>query len=434
MGRDRQHKRFSPSQAERFTACIGSTLRIESAPPRDPTPYQLEGILAHEILEEAVRTFKINAAELIQDRMDLGEEIEIGVKFGVNTALDYIWGVYDELETLYGDTKIFVETFVNPPVSSAPDEAGGFCDVAIYSQNSRKLYIIDYKHGYVTKAVEGNAQASQYAAGFLFGEGSPVKADEIDEVILVIIQPNAFHPMGEIREWRVNPAVIFDYLMDLDAVIEKAQDPSAVLTPGYQQCRFCPVRSTCPALEASGLAIINPELQSYKDVAESHMPAPRTLDVNRLSYIKQMLPLLKAWIADIDDHVNTLVKSGITVPGFKEVQAYGKREWYGDKLEIGKKLAALAGVPVEEVYVHKLINITDADKLVANAFKDRVGRSRKKQAAEEANKMLAYLTTKKETADTTVVAVTDPRPPVDKASRAFGGIAGLISPPPTERN
>lgn len=432
MTQERTHKRFSPSQAERFTACLGSTNRLAITPPREPTEYQLDGIKAHEVLDVAIKNKLTTANDAIQETIYLFDDFEPGFKGSINTALDYVWDIVDELDLMYGDVQIFNEVEVNPPVASAPDEAGGFCDIAIYSKLGRILYVIDYKHGYVTKAVNGNAQALQYAAGFLFGENSPIKVEDVDTIVLTIIQPNAFHKDGECREWRIAPGEVFDYLMKLDGIIEASLRDDAPLTPGYQQCRFCDCRSTCPALAASNLALINPELKDVRELAQSKLPSPHTMDVQRLSYIKQSIPLLKAWMKDVEDHVSQLVKSGTAVPGYKEVQAYGAREWYGDKIEIAHKLASLCDVPVEQVYAPRLINITDADELIVETFKSRAGRGKKKQAAEEANRMLAYLVIKKDNPNTTVVSNSDPRPPVSKAYAAFGGIAGIIPPPPTQ--
>src|SRR5690606_39056720 len=116
---------------------------------------------------------------------------------------------------------------------------------------------------------------------------------------------------------------------------------------------------------------------------------PRTIDINRLSYIKQMQPILKGWLDAVDQHIQQIMRSGLEVPGFKLAETQARREWYldGKTAEddiatanaIATKLAALIGTSPVDMFRTKLITITDAEKMVVDAFKARVGRGKKKQ-------------------------------------------------------
>lgn len=438
---DREHKLFSPSQSERFILCPGSVNLIRRTLPRGPTEYSLEGTVAHTVLEAGLRNECENATQAIDNSIYCmtPEVFDVDFKAAINDALDYIWELYWNLEYQYGDCVIYIERFVNPPVASAPGEAAGFCDVAIYSPSARRLWVIDYKHGVgVPKDVDDNTQAKQYAAGFLFEENAMVDPANIDIVTLVIIQPRAFHPKGPIREYNASVAEIYEYLGKLDEHIELCLQPDAPLVPGYDQCRFCPARDQCPAAEKHALAIPGTNFKDVKDVTVPKLPHLNTLDVDRISYIMQMWPYIKLWYEGVESRAEELMRLGNRVPGFKLVEAQARREWFpshGEKPdEFAARLAASIGCEVDEIYPRKLITITEAEKKIVEAFKSRVGRGRKKQAAEEAAQTFAYFTLKKSSGNLTMVSDEDARPAVDKAIMSFSGIAGLIPQPPTTKD
>lgn len=438
---DREHKMFSPSQAERFILCPGSVALIKRTPPREATAYALEGTVAHTVLEAGLKNECVNATQAIDNSVYCMSPDVFTVEFkaAINDALDYIWDLYWTLEYQYGDCALYIERFVDPPVASAPGEAGGYCDVAVYSPSAKRLWVIDYKHGEgVAKSAEDNAQAKQYAAGFLFEDNAVVDPTNIRVVTLVIIQPRAFHPDGPVREYNTTVAAIHEYLFQLDEKIELCLQPDAPLVPGVEQCRFCPARDQCPAAEARALAIPGTDFKKVKDVVVPKLPQVNTLDVDRLSYIMQMWPFVNMWYNGVSSRVEELMRSGVQVPGFKLVEAQARREWHPSPREtmdeFAARLAAYVGCDIEELYPRKLINITDAETKIINAFKSRVGRGRKKQAAADAAQSFAYFTLKKSSGKLTVVSDDDSRPAVDKAIMSFSGIAGLIPQPPTLRN
>jgi len=430
-GRDREHKQFSPSRSETFFKCPGSVNLLARLPAREQSIYADEGTIAHEVLEAGLSNRCINATQAIEASIHCCEDFDVEFKGSINDALDYVWQLMEDVNKEFGDAILYVERFVNPPVAAAPGEAAGYCDIAVYSAKARRLWVIDYKHGKgIAKAALGNTQVKQYAAGFLFEDNAVVNAAYIDLVTMVIIQPRAFHPDGEIREYDTTPAVLFDYIMELDEAIELCQDPSAPLIPGDEQCRFCDARSSCPAIQALVVNAVNPAWSRIEDVKQVQLPDIKSLDINRLSYALQMSDIISIWINGVKGHADELLRSGIPIPGFKLVEVHPKRKWYGDDEEdIAKRLAATIGCPVDEVWTRKLITITDAEKLIKESFKKRVARNRRKQAAEEATQTFAYFTLKQSSGTTTMVPNDDPRPAADKVAQAYSGIAGLISPP-----
>ena len=427
---EREHHEYSPSQSERFFLCEGSVNLLRRTANRVPSPYALEGTIAHEVLEAGLTNRCANATQAISESIHFESEFDDEFKSCINDALDYVWNLLDELNAKYGDAELYVERKVVPPTENMPGEAAGYCDIAIYSAKARQLWVIDYKHGVgIAKAVIGNTQVKQYAAGFLFEDNPAVDPANVDMVTLVIIQPRAFHPDGEIREYITTPAALFDYLMELDEKIEACEKISAPLTPGIDQCRFCEARSTCPAVEETALASINSAFRSVRDVTQTMLPDPKSLDINRLAYAMNVASMVSLWLKAVESHVEELLRSGVDVPGWKMVETKASRKYYGDHTELAKQISALAGVPIEEVYPHKLISITDAQQLVVDAFKARASRGKKKIAAEEAKKMFAFFTLKQSSGNVTLVSADDPRPATNKAALSFNNVPLL--PPPT---
>lgn len=432
MEEEREHKRFSPSRSEQFILCRGSGNLLGRVPPTLDDQYTIEGNKAHRVLEAGLRAKAQNAQEAISASPYAQEKFSADFRSAINTALDYVWNTIDTIDLIYGDAVLFIETEVNPPIDSAPGEAGGFCDIAIHSAKGRLLYVVDYKHGVgISKAVQGNTQVKQYAAGFLFDERKFVDSNNIDVVTLVIIQPRSFHPDGDIREYNTTVFEIYDYLIYLDGVIEEALKPDAPLTPGETQCRFCAARFSCPALALKSIQVLNPHATAVEQVSRSKLPEPSSLDLQRLSYIKQMKPLVMQWFKGVEDAVETMMLSGVAVPGLKIVEAKPVRRWYGPEKDRILKLASVIGVSDFDLYDVVPKVLTDVEAMMIDAFKSRVGKGNKRRAAEDARQYFAYFTDKASSGKLTVVEESDPRPAFDRALKAFGHIQPVLQPPTT---
>lgn len=426
---EREHREFSPSKSERFFLCAGSANLIRTLPARERTKYAEDGDIAHTVLEAGLKTYATNATQAIAASKYRDVQFDNHWKGAINTALDYIWGVYELINAAYDDVEIYIENFVNPPINSAPGEAAGYCDIAIFSRRARWLGVIDYKHGEgIAKAAVGNTQVKQYGAGFLFDERSPIKPQDVDRVTLTIIQPRAFHPEGEIRETNTTPAELWNYLQVLDKQIAYCLTPTAPLTPGVDQCRFCEARSSCPALAAQVLGGINPNWKRIEDVTKGTLPDLKQLNVQQLAYAKNAFELLRIYMNGVDTHVQELLHAGHHVPGWKLVEADAQREFYEmDKPERVKALAALAGVKESELYSTKMKGIIEIENMIVDSFKSRVSRSRRQQAAADAKRAYAYFTLKQSSGKLTVAREDDPKPAVNKAERMFAGVN--VQPP-----
>lgn len=445
---ERTHRRYSPSQADRFFACRGSNNLLKRVPVRPTSPYAQEGTNAHEVLEAALKNGERNAqvahenwTTLFFETLDDGQN---EFYLSIQIALDHIYSILDA----HPDAVMWVERFVDPPLTSAPGEAGGYCDVAIFVPSLRVLFVIDYKHGAgVAKAVKGNNQPLQYAAGFLYEDNALVDPADVDSVVLCIIQPRAFHHDGIIREHEITPFEVWEYLEELEEVILDCEREDAPLTPGEDQCRFCDARTLCPARETMALQVANSAFTQITQVNAPSLPEPTAMDMERLARIRFHAPTLRKFLDDVDRHCDELARGGHHVPGAKLVETQAKRKYYGDDTEVARKLAAMLGEreadaameayrevmkrhPVlARIFNQKIIPITSAEKLIVEEYKRRVGRGRKKKAAEEAKQAFAFLTLKQSSGSLVLVDEDDPRPAVNRVQNTFGQIAGAIPAP-----
>lgn len=432
---ERQHRRFSPSQAERFFVCKGSTKFLETVPARPDSPYAIEGTTGHEVLEAGLANRCRTAVEAHAQSIHFAVELdkEHGGPYenfymSINVALRYVWGIIEDNP----GAIMWLERRVCPPVANAPGEADGFCDIIIWCPVSGVLYVIDYKHGAgITKSVIENKQVKQYGAGVLFEDNPVVDFGDVDVVTLVIVQPRAFHKDGMIREIEVSPWSLYEYLDELDAVIEENLAPGAPLVPDdggktTDHCRFCDGNTLCPAREAKALAplaAVSSKLIAIEDVKEAMFPAPSSMDLLKLARIRAASKMVKRWLKDVEAHCEELLRGGHEVPGSKLVEVQARREVYGDEATFARKAAALANVPVEELYTPpQLIGMPAIEGLIVEEFKSKVGRGNKNKAAEQARKSFAFLTIKKSSGNLTVVDDTDPRPAVN---RKTGGLAQI---------
>lgn len=410
----REHAKYGASSAHRWMKCHASIKLAETLPTPPASQWATDGTEAHKLLEFALKNKYRSAREasIMADRSDDEDRCD-----AVQIALDY---VYDILDT-HSDALLFVEKRFKFP-SVVTNDAFGTNDILIVIPDLELMHVIDYKHGAgIPVEVHENKQLLVYGTGAYFNEEIP----KTDTLVLTIIQPRAFHPLGPIREWTIGFERLETFLDEFDQAVLECESESAAFNPGKEQCKWCPALLNCKAIEEKSLQIARQDFNSVKQVSVKTLPDPGSIPVDRLAYIMQSADLLRQWLSEVEDYAYQHATQGGYVPGFKLVEAQAKRVWYGKDEEIAAQLMLLAGASIDEVMPRKLINITSADKLVKEAFKKRDETVKAKDAAEAAKISLAKLTIKDTSGKLSLVPDTDRRPAAQLGSDAFKGVQVL---------
>lgn len=397
------HATYSGSGIHRLLAgCYGAVRLARTVPPPPPTKWQEEGTAAH---------------------ADLQHHVENGAGFGashpgVQIALGYVRSL--KPTTVLSEQRVIFPQRVVPPI-----ECSGTLDVLVIA--GRRAWVIDYKDGageFVD--VEENAQLLFYAYAALHG-----RLHEFDEITLTIIQPNISY--GEpIREYRTSPLELLEFAVRVEHAIEQAERLHAPLLPG-DHCKFCPAAPVCDARERSALAVMSGgAADKVRDWQPASLPKPDTLDVARLGEIVIKAPAIRTWLKAVEDYTEARAVAGeIVVPGCKVVEAGARRRWADDTTATLYGLGALA-FPAQDaddnevlrtLAPRKLIGITEAEKLVIEAAALGVEDAGERRAAiAKAKEAFSALTVKGSSGALSLVPLSDPRPPVNRAAKHFGGV------------
>ena len=406
------HATYSGSGIHRLLAgCYGSVRLARTVPPAPPTKWQEEGTAAHTELER----------RLLGGR-HTREQAREGA---VGVAYAYVQDRLREAEhegTQQREHRVYFPQLIVPR-----DECSGTLDVMVTAD--RRAWIIDYKHGageFV--AAEENAQLMFYAWAALHD-----RLHLFDEITLTIIQPNSWQDGEPIREYKTDALELFDFSRRVIHAIEQAERLHAPLLPG-EHCKFCPAAPVCDARERDAIATMSGARPlSVREWQPADLPKASDLDLGRLGQIVTKAGAIRSWLKTVEDYAEARALAGeIEVPGCKVVEAGARRKWLGDEDVADALVRMLVGgdayeevdlAATNQVYPRKLIGITEAEKLVVEAATRGLNDAGEKRAAiARAKEAFSALTTKESSGALSLVPLSDPRPPVNKAAKHFGGV------------
>jgi len=422
---ERSHALYSASGAKRWTHCHASVRAALAAPKRPSSPYAMDGTEAHELLDFAL-------SQRISDAYEAFAMYDFNWTFRADTFPERIASVQMALDEIYAilaahpDAILYNEmklTFVN---TSAAD-AGGHVDVAIYVPSLDLLYVIDFKHG-AGVAIDLYREDGGYDEQLLMY--AVMTADNLlmdlrVNVVLVVIQPRAFHKLGPIREAGLPPDYLIGASAYFDTHIELCEADHVDYVPG-EWCRWCDAATTtCQAIEAVTASSLAVNFRTVQDVRAAALETPANLSIDRLSYILQMMPIAKIFFKQVEQHARQLLMHGYYFDDWKIVEAQRKREYdlqNYTEVDIASSLMRLTGKTLDGVYPRQLIPITEADKLVSKHFRDSAPAGKKRHAATEGKDKLAELTVKDTSGTYKLVRMSDRRPAVHPAKIMFRSV------------
>ncbi len=440
---ERQHSELAASATARWWNCPGSVALSRGIPPEPPTIHAQRGTAAHEVAEMCLRSG--------QDAIEYVGRTVNGIEFDAELA-DGVQVYLDDCRSLIPNTILpsamqvevqFDLATLNPPVPMF-----GTADFVAYVPVWRKLYVKDYKNGFLHVPAD-MPQLRYYALGAVLALG-PSKP--VGEVEVTIVQPNG---TGEpVRRATFDAVELTEWSLELIERAEATQRPDAPRVVGAW-CRWCPARGVCPTRAAEALAVAQIEF------ADAVLPADTALcsvcrepqqatpsgtsccnghggaDEARLAVVPPPVAILtpeqvgallrrveavEAWIDDLRKGALAELKAGRAVPGWKLVNNRPSSVW------LDRDDAVLALEAVHDIDPWQPLSPAQArealrDKLHAAALAVHTGGKKptKKAAEEAARALLAPLI---RTASTGVVLApdSDPRPAVLAGGSEFDAL------------
>jgi hypothetical protein len=326
----------------------------------------------------------------------------------VEIALDYV----SNLRLLYPDLIVESEIdVVFPQKVVAADRAGGVVDIFCYSPSARAYWIIDYKHGVEHVEAEDNKQLLFYITCIMW-HISYVECKG------VIIQPNSLVDPKP-RHISVEVWQIIEFQDKIEQAIRICESDNPHLVAG-SHCRLCKCAAVCPELEKGALAVV-PGGAIYRS-----LPAPADIGLERCANILSASDILKTWLKAVEGYCYARAAEGQHVPGFKLVNARGRRQWIEDEARIVHEIEDMTKYDVNVVNglrPAKLLPLTEAEKLVLDSVRRQHTAMTQEKAVEDARKRLAFLTVKTPSSTVTLVPESDPRPSLKRgAAEDFSGV------------
>lgn len=325
-----QHSRIvGGSTAKRVINCPGSVALVDKMPPQPSSKYADEGTLLHDTIADILdgkgtvtdylgRTH--NDIVLTQDLIDRKLNVALAALMEVDPKLEMEYAV--ESRVGFGDLL--------PDVFGSTDLLGRIGDRAI---------VLDWKFGDgVPVEAEENAQLLFYAAAAKRTPQTAWAFENASEVELVIVQPPS------IKRWLTTLDRIKAFEDQLVAAVKVALKPDAPLAAG-EHCRWCAAKPVCPVMTGA----VDRALKAKIDL----MP------VDQIGHYLDQLPMIEAFLKDLQQLAHGLMEEGKTIPGWKLVNKRATRQWVDED----KAVAFMTQVGVEP-FEEKLISPAAAEKVL----------------------------------------------------------------------
>ena len=360
---EKTHAQLGPSGWDRWSNCAGS-VHLSAGLSNKSSYYAAKGTAAHEIADRCLRDechpmvfngqmFQVEGYDIVVD-----EEM-------VDAVNDYLGIVYNLIDIDRGDI-LFPEQQV--PIGHLTGEIGaeGTSDCIGITNDGKTLIVIDLKYGKGVRVnAQGNGQGCLYALGALKKFAAVLEDVEYVEIHIVMPRLADGHTSEVLT---ISELELFADEVQLAAgrVAMCANDPETNLTPGQKQCKFCPAKGICPALQeevSSSLTLITASTiedfadptQEFTVRADNHM-----ISNDRLAEFLRAVPLIEDAIAGVRGEVERRLFEGQDVNGFYLGEGRkGDRKWTDDaEVQLKKRLGAT------NAYVKKLIGVPAAEKLL----------------------------------------------------------------------
>jgi hypothetical protein len=162
----------------------------------------------------------------------------------------------------------------------------------------------------------------------IYGIGANAYFDkkEHDSIWLTIVQPNAYHPHGNIRSIEYEPANLFSFHNKVLAAAERTKTEPTTYVPG-PHCRWCNGSAICPERHKETQALAKKDFEVV----------PEQMSTDQIVQVLNQADRVQAFIKSVRSYAYQLINSGTPLNGHKLVQRRSNRQWV-DEADMIKKL------------------------------------------------------------------------------------------------
>lgn len=307
------HAQFSPSAAHRWLRCPGSIQAAEGLTERRTSAYAAEGTAAHEVREQCLAMGFEPIDFLGETLVEDGFEIEVTEEM-VNALTPGIERLLRLPGTMWVEERVGFDRWL-------PDQFGTL-DTGMVHKYSIEVNDLKYGAG-VPVSPEENEQLMTYALGFW--DQIARHHTKATDFRIVIDQPRAAGGGGV---WETTLERLLDFGMELEEAYRIALEPDAPLVAGDKQCKFCPLKSDCPALAALAMETMVLKFEDLDEDEDFQLVPRDKLTPAQRSKVAANSSLITSWMSAVSGRVLEDAMSGQPTPGLKAVVGRrGPRQW-----------------------------------------------------------------------------------------------------------
>jgi len=345
------HARISPSAAPRWLRCPGSVKMADDIEEQRTSEYAAEGTVAHHVRECCLR-FGFEPEDFIGDTIGAdGFEFEVSEEMANYLRPGIEW-VRERPGEVWIEYRVSLDRWL-------PGQFGTL-DAGVVSPDLIIINDLKYGEGVPVEA-EGNEQLMTYALGFWDNVARHKTAAE--DFLIVIDQPRA----GGHREWRVSLPELLAHGERLESAYREIEAENPVLRAGEVQCKWCPVKDTCPELARFCAEHFDMILDDLDD-DELTLADADEFTPERRANVARHANMLKQWVDRVHARVLADAVAGDPTPGLKAVKGRrGRKEWINPNAA-EKYLLKRAGLPRKDIFsTPELLSPTQVERLLPKA-------------------------------------------------------------------
>ena len=308
------HSILPPSGAAAWRRC-GLWVAMNQAFPQPDSPETLEGTAAHWVAWEILAGRPVAEGTPAPNGVIVTDEMIEGGELLVATIRERM--PLEQFGQWHIEEPVQIPR-VHPQCWGTPDAWG-------FALSLATLEVIDYKFGHRFVDEYENDQGIAYTAGIIdhlaeLMQKGPGLIDQMIKVNFTVIQPRCFYKGAPVRTWSVLASDLRGHINQLAGAAELALMPNPPAVTN-SECRDCPGRHACPALQQAAYA--DAEFATRSSPVEL-APAAASLELRMMEHA---LERLQSRVEGMREAVATYIRQGHAVPWHRAEQGYGRTQW-----------------------------------------------------------------------------------------------------------